>query len=403
MTGQQDELVRLSQAMRGPDPYAVLADVRERSPLALSDGLVVTGRYAHCSRLLRHPRASSGWDRARISQGTRPASRNFLMLDPPDHTRLRRLVTKAFTPRVVSRLEPVIQEETDHLLDEIPGGGQVDVVADLASPLSMSIVCGLLGVPEADQPWLREQAAPLAQQLDPLPLRHNDSPAEVGTVRAGVIRYFAGLVERRRTTPADDLISHLIAVQADGDQLTPSELISTCILLLSAGHDTSAGLIGNGVLAMMTNAGQQELLANEEDHAPKFVEEVLRYDPPVQLVTRVATAEIDLDGFTVAKGDLVLMLIGAANRDPEVFPSPDAFDPDRDRTSSHLGFAAGLHFCLGAGLARLEAAIALRTIARRLVGPSPHPRGPLRRTTFSLRGPESLPIRVRALRGRTQR
>jgi len=405
LSDRHDDLRQLSEVMRGRHPYALLAQLRERSPYSPSDGLVVVGRYDHCTRILRHPRVSSGWDRARINQRAEPLSRNFLTLDPPDHTRLRRLVTKAFTPRVVSRLAPLIQTETDDLLEAVAGQGRFDVVTDLASPMPMSVICGLLGVPTADHAELRSWAAMLSQQLDLPQLRPGgeQTAAGVARARADIICYFNELIGFRRNTPADDLISQLIAVQAGGDQLTVSELISTCILLISAGHDTSANLISNGVLALLDHPRQRDLLAEKPDYAPALVEEVLRHDAPVQLVTRVAAANLNHDGFAVVEGDLILMLLGAANRDPEVFPRPDVFDPCRDRSASHLSFATGAHFCLGAGLARLEAAIALETLAARLVEPRLEPDGLTYKPNFSLRGPKHLPVTVQGLRGRRKR
>lgn len=391
--------------MRGRHPYALLAQLRERSPYSPLEGLVVVGRYDHCNRILRHPQVSSGWTRARINQRAEPVSRNFLTLDPPDHTRLRRLVTKAFTPRVVSRLAPLIQTETEDLLEAVAGHGRFDVVTDLASPMPMSVICGLLGVPTADHAQLCSWAAPLSQQLDLPQLRPGgeQTAAGVARARADIICYFNDLIGFRRKTPADDLISQLIAVQTGGDQLTVSELISTCILLISAGHDTSANLISNGVLALLDHLPQRDLLAEKPGYAPALVEEVLRYDAPVQLVTRVAAADLNLDGFALAEGDLILMLLGAANRDPEVFPRPDVFDPYRDRSAAHLSFSAGPHFCLGAGLARLEAAIVLETLATRLVEPRLEPDGLTYKPNFSLRGPEHLPVTVQGLRGRRKR
>ncbi|MFE5563958.1 cytochrome P450 [Amycolatopsis japonica] len=405
MSERHGDLRLLSEALRGRDPYHRLARLREQSPYSPSDGLVVVGRYEHCARILRHSQVSSGWERARINRRAEPVSRNFLTLDPPDHTRLRRLVTKAFTPRMVTRLEPLIQTETDELLEAAAGRGRFDVAADLASPMPMSVICGLLGVPVADHARLRAWAAPLAQQLDLPQLRPGGQRAAPGVARAraDIIRYFRDLIEFRRDTPADDLISRLIAVQEDGDQLTESELISTCILLISAGHDTSANLIGNGVLALLEHPDQREQLAARPGYAAAYVEEVLRHDPPVQLVTRVVTADFDLDGFALAEGDLVLMLLGAANRDPDIFPQPEVFDPHRDHAARHLSFAAGPHFCLGAGLARLEAAIVLETLAKRLVDPRLEAHGVTYKPTFSLRGPERLPVFVQGLRERKTR
>lgn len=400
-----DDLHELAEAMRSRHPYTYLARMRERSPYSPSDGLVVVGRHDHCSRILRHPQLSSVRGRARINRRAEPPSRTFLNLDPPDHTRLRRLVTKAFTPRMVSGLAPSIQAETDDLLDTAAERGRLDVVTDLASPMPLSVICTLLGVPATGRAELRGWMALLSQQLDLPELRPDVARISTAIARArvDVVRYFKELIEFRRTKPGDDLISQLVAVQADGDQLTESELISTCILLLNAGHDTSVNLIGNGVLALLDHPRQWDLLAENRGRAPAVVEEVLRYDSPVQLVTRVATAALDLDGFTVAEGDLIVLLLGAANRDPEVFAEPDLFDLDRTGSAAHLSFAAGPHFCLGAGLARLEAAIALEALATRLVRPRLEPAGLTYRPNVSLRGPEHLPVTVQEIRGKGAR
>jgi cytochrome P450 len=384
-----------------PDPYPELAALRRASPLSPSPGLVMFARHAECAAVLRHADASAARDRARVMTAERPRSSNFLNLDPPDHTRLRRLVSRAFTPRVVAGLEPLIRRTAHELLDAAAHRGSIDIVADLASPLPMAVICGLLGVPSSDRDLLRGWSAALAPPVELPGVR--DTRATTARAQAGLVRYFQELVGRRRSAPADDLISYLIRVEEDGDQLSPSELIATCVLLVSAGHETTVNLIGNGVLALLRHRAHLDRLAAEPAHAAAVVEEVLRFDAPVQVSARVARRDLVIGGTPVAGGDLILLLLGAANRDPDVFDHPDEFRPGRSGPAQHLTFGAGPHFCLGSSLGRLEGAIALEAVATRLVDPQPVVDEPPYEPAPTMRGPRSLPVLARDIRERVSR
>jgi cytochrome P450 len=291
----------------------------------------------------------------------------FLFLDPPDHTRLRRLAGKAFAPRVVNALQPEIGLLVAGLLDRIAEKGEFDVVEDFAYPLPVAVICRLLGVPLDDEPQFSRASAVLAQALDPFTTLTGVSPDVVNERMQAVTwlrDYFHGLIERRRSEPGDDLLSGLIAVEESGDQLTEEEIVSTCNLLLIAGHETTVNLIANAILAMLCDRGHWTALGADAGRAPLLVEETLRYDPPVQLVGRVAGADMTIGGIDVPAGDIMMLLLAAAHRDPVEFDRPDTFDPER-KALRHLGFGRGAHYCLGAPLARLEAGVALSAVTAR--------------------------------------
>jgi cytochrome P450 len=290
-----------------------------------------------------------------------------LFLDPPDHTRLRKLVSKAFAPRVVKALEPDITALVDSLLDQIAEQGRFDVIADLAYPLPVAVICRLLGVPIEDEPNFSRASALLAQSLDPFISFTGEMPDGFEErMQAGqwLREYLHDLIEKRRGKPGDDLMSALIEVEESGDQLTEDEIISTCNLLLVAGHETTVNLIANAILAMLRHPWQWAALGTDPARAAAVVEETLRYDPPVQLVGRIAGDDMTIGDTTVVKGDTMMLLLAAAQHDPAAFERPDEFDPDRE-TIRHLAFGRGPHFCLGAPLARLEAAAALSAVTAR--------------------------------------
>lgn len=376
----QDEsqglLLQLLDPANRPDPYGLCAQFRKGGALRLPDAnLVVFSSYRDCDEVLRHPSSSSDNVNSTVAKrqaeaGTAPRREGppgFLFLDPPDHTRLRRLVSKAFAPRVVSALEPDIRSLVDGLLDRAADRGHFDVVEDFAYPLPVAVICRLLGVPLDDEPQFSRASALLAQALDPFSTI-TGVPPDVASERqragAWLREYFHGLIERRRSHPGDDLLSGLIAVEESGDQLTEEEIVSTCNLLLIAGHETTVNLIGNAVLAMLRNPGQWAALGVDPDRAPAIVEETLRYDPPVQLVGRIALADMMIGGVDVPAGDVMMLLLAAAHRDPAEFDRPDVFDPER-KGLRHLGFGRGAHYCLGAPLARLEAGVALSAVTAR--------------------------------------
>ncbi|WP_102419365.1 cytochrome P450 [Mycobacterium sp. 4858] len=378
-TDSQGLLLQLLDPANRPDPYRLCAQFRDGGALQLPDvNLAVFLSYRDCDEVLRHPLSSSDNINSTVAKrqaeaGTAPRRQGppgFLFLDPPDHTRLRRLVSKAFAPKVVSALEPDIRALVDGMLDRVAERGHFEVVEDFAYPLPVAVICRLLGVPLDDEPQFSRASASLAQALDPFSTI-TGVPAEIANERqqagAWLREYFHGLIDRRRSQPGDDLLSGLIAVEESGDQLSEEEIVSTCNLLLIAGHETTVNLIGNAMLAMLRDPVQWGALGADPGRAPAIVEETLRYDPPVQLVGRIALADMTIGGVEVPAGDVMMLLLAAAHRDPAEFERPDVFDPDR-KGLRHLGFGRGAHYCLGAPLARLEAGVALSAVTARFPG-----------------------------------
>jgi cytochrome P450 len=369
-------LLQLLDPSNRADPYPVYGQFRERGPLQLPEAnLIVFSAYRDCDDVLRHPASAS--DRLKstaaqrqIAAGYSPrplGTPGFLFLDPPDHTRLRKLAQKAFAPKVVKALEPDITALVDALLDQIAEQGRFDVVADLAYPLPVAVICRLLGVPIEDEPEFGRASALLAQALDPFVTFSGVMPDGFEErMQAGLWlrEYLRGLIEQRRSDPREDLISGLIAAEEDGDQLTEDEIIATCNLLLVAGHETTVNLIANAILALLRHPWQWAALGGDAQRVAAVVEETLRYDPPVQLVGRIAAEDLTIGETTVVKGDTMMLLLAAAQHDPAEVQRPDEFDPDRESVR-HLAFGRGPHFCLGAPLARLEAAVALSAAAKR--------------------------------------
>jgi cytochrome P450 len=304
--------------------------------------------------------AMSAEDRARLER-----QRSFLFLDPPDHTRLRRLVSKAFTARTVERLVPVVEQITNELLDG--AGDPLEVVGTLAYPLPVTVISRMLGVPEQDHVRFAGWSEVLAKSLDDT-LSTADA-AEIRLRRRAVDdfrAYFADLCGQRRQQPQDDLLTALVEAEDDGDRLSNDELLSTAMLLLIAGHETTVNLIANGTLALLRDDALRAQVATDPACAAGVVEEVLRLDPPVQMTMRIPLEDVDLPGGRVRAGGTVVLLLAAAGRDAAQHPDPLRLD--LSRTSGHLAFSAGHHYCLGAPLARLEGRIALMALAQRLAG-----------------------------------
>ena len=315
-------------------------------------------------------------------------SKVLLFMDAPDHTRLRGLISKAFTPRSVERLRPRIRELTQELLSPLRAAGHFDVIDDFAFPLPVTVICELLGVPPEDREMFRQQTVDLAVILD-----RDVTPEQLGRAAGAALSFAAYLVplfEARRRAPRADLISALVAAEEAGDRLGADELLTTVILLLAAGHETTMNLIGNGLLALLRNPDQLELLRARPDLMPSAVEELLRYDSPVRLTVRIAADDAIVAGEPVRAGEPVLAMLDAANHDPDVFESPATLDVTRD-AHRHLSFGAGAHYCLGAALARAEAQIALTALVAlpdlRLAGEEP-----VWRPLVALHGLQSLPV-----------
>jgi cytochrome P450 len=399
-TMQRPALADLANPAILPDPYPLLAGLREASPFAEFDGaFVVAGRHADIAAVLRDPNASSERNRSRLPGAAARRENNrpsFLSLDPPDHTRLRRLVSKAFTPRRIALLEPRIRQITSELLAGAAPAGQLEVVSQLAYPLPVRIISELLGVPVEDHPRFAGWSARLAHSLQPgFGLSQDEAVSRAELAQAAgdeFAAYFRGLIAIRRRQPEQDLLSAMVAAEDEGEMLTEDELIATCILLLVAGHETTVGLISNAILALLRHPDQLALLIADPGLAASAVEETLRYDAPVQMTGRVAKGPMQVGGLTADTGALVLLLLAAAGRDPAMYPDPDRFDIRRG-AASHLAFAAGPHFCLGAPLARLEATVAVRAFATGLVHPELDEDLLAYKPNLNLRGPEQLVVR----------
>ncbi|MBF8186538.1 cytochrome P450 [Nonomuraea sp. K274] len=365
------------------EPYARYRELRACGAIFRTRaGLLVATTYELCAAMLRDPR----FGHATGSQDDRTPDRpveSFLRMDPPDHTRLRALVSRAFTPRMLERLRPRVEAITAELIAGLPE--EADLVSGFAHPLPVRVISEMLGVPPEDDERFRGWSEVLARGLDPM--LTDDLMSDTERARSEFRDYFRGLVAIRRERPGDDLLSALAQVE----ELTEPELLATCVLLLVAGHETTVNLIANGVL----NLTRHGLLAYAAERPRQVVEEVLRYDPPVQLTSRVALADLTLGGVPVQKGQAVLGLIGAANRDPAVFPEPDRFDVTRE-PGRHLAFGLGIHFCLGATLARMEGEIALSALAAAAPKLELPDAAPPYKENLVLRGLAALPVRLKS-------
>jgi cytochrome P450 len=388
------------------NPYPTYHRLLVEDPVQESPfGGLILSRYADATALLRDPRASSDFRKSdafrqqAIAQGLDydallEENRSFLFLDPPDHTRLRGLVNKAFTPRVIGGLRPRIARIVGELLDAAAVRGEMDVMEDLAYPLPVQIICDMLGVPVEDNARFRTWTNEAARSLDPdFALPQEEVERRQRTFEA-FREYFEGLIAKRRADPKDDLISALIAVEDEGARLSHEELIATCILVLIAGHETTVNLIGNGTLQLLRHRDQLELLRGRPELIRTAVEEVLRFDPPVQLTGRIALEDMRFGDKVLRKGEQATILIGAANRDPEQFADPQRLDITRE-DNRHIAFGMGIHFCLGAPLARVEGQIALGELSRRLESLELASNDPPYKENLVLRGLASLPVRFR--------
>jgi cytochrome P450 len=397
------------------DPFPLYERLRRQAPIHRNQlGFWVLSRHADCLAVLRDRRASSdslNLDTDGMPDGLRtpvaaddPVAaamvemRPFLFRDPPDHTRLRGLVSKAFTPRVVESLRArtveVVDGLIDALFDESTGTEQVDLVESFAYPLPVRIICDLLGVPAEDHDRFRVWSTALARGLDPDFLLSAEVIEERNQGVLQFSEYFFGLLADRREHPGDDLLTGLVRAEDGGAVLSEAEMLSTCILLLVAGHETTVNLIAGGALALLRHPDQLELFRNDPDVTRSGVEEMLRYVSPVQLTGRVLTEDCVIGGVELGAGQFAMLLLASANHDPAQFDDPEGFDLTRS-PNNHLGFGFGIHHCLGAPLARLEAQLALTALVRRapalaLAGDQVSYKG-----NVVLRGMESLPVRMR--------
>ena len=392
------------------DPYPFYHRLRAEEPVHFSQrlGTWVLTRYDNIMAVTRDKLLSSArMDfylnpistqlHDRLGPLTETMSRWMSMNDPPDHTRLRGLVTEAFSPRMVDGLAPRIQQICDSLIDAFGDHGQVDLIDHFAYPLPATVICEMLGIPSGDQQQFRAWSEDIVafSAGSGIMLQHVAEQAQRS--QSELVRYFRDLIAQRRRRPKEDLISALIALEKQGNKLTEMETHSMCVQLFVAGHETTTNLIGNGLLALLDHPAVLRRLRAEPTFTRSAVEEFLRYSSPVQRAARVAGEDFQIRGNRIKEGDSVMLMFGAANRDPSQFADPDHLDIGRE-PNNHLAFGWGPHFCIGAPLARLEARIAFATILRRL--PEFHLTGkPLEwRPTMAMRGLKSLPIELEEAR-----
>jgi hypothetical protein len=397
------DLSRLFSPEFHADPYPFYAEWRAEDRL-LDPGsgvsVIATG-YEEVRTILCDPRFKSGFSEEEVAGGSAWEARSpttfhffgssLLGKNPPDHTRLRGLVSRAFTPRVVEGLRPRVEAIVEKLLDAAAERGTIDLVADFAYPLPVTVIAELLGLPAGDAERLKRWSQPLTQILDGATRESKLEEAEAAARELQA--YFREQFERHRASPGRDLLDGLLAAHDAEDRLSDPELMAICMLLLVAGHETTTNLIGNGVLALQRRREQWERLRRDPGLAPRAVEECLRYDPPVQFTSRRPAQELEIFGKRIARDREVVLVLGAANRDPARFPDPDRLDVGRE-DNPHLAFGQGIHFCLGASLARLEAQLALRSLVRRFPDLELAGGEPARRAGFAIRALVALPVRL---------
>lgn len=382
------------------DPYPTYARLRTTDPVhwsPLMDSWVIA-RYQDADAILRdHKRFSNDArnrraQRLRVTSGV-PSDPNMLVLDPPDHTRLRALVSKAFTPSAIAALEPRIRAIVGDLLDHIADPTSFDLIETIAYPLPVIVMAELLGVPPEERAQFKRWSDQRARVLEPTitPRERQDAIQAAKAFDA----YFRDVIEVRRRDPRDDLISTLVAIEEAGDTLSPYELLIMLRLLLIAGNETTTNLIGNGMLALLRHPEQLHMLKENLSLIPSAIEELLRYDTPVQLDGRTIMEDMDFKGRPWQRGQGVVLLLGSANRDPEVFHDPDRLDITRNE-ASHIAFGRGIHHCLGAPLARLEGRIAFEALLERFSDIHLLTEHPSFKDNVVLRGLKTLPLRARA-------
>ena len=359
-------------------PYPVYARLREAGPILYFEqtNQWIVPRYEDVSRLLRDRRFGRTYHHmATHAEMGRPEEPEWhapfwklirsgiLDMEPPDHTRVRKLVSKAFTPRRVEELRPFVQRIMDGLVDRVEGAGEFDLIREIAEPLPVTVIAELLGVPESDRHLLRPWSAEICRMYE---LNPTDEDARAAVQASEEFSaYLRDLSRERRRDPKGDLISALTQVVEEGEKLTEQELIGTCVLLLNAGHEATVNVTGNGWWSLFRNPHQLARLRGDPSLVPRAAEELMRYDTPLQMFERWVLEDVEIHGQRVAKGQELALLFGSANRDPDVFDRPDELDVGRE-PNPHMSFGAGIHFCLGAPLARVELQVSFGTLLRRL-------------------------------------
>jgi cytochrome P450 len=386
------------------NPYAQYALVREQDPVHRSPiGAWALFRYDDVARVLRDPSLSVE-DRhmnardipvdpdiqAMLDERGEGGTHSMLNLDPPDHHRLRRLVSKVFTPRMIEGLRPRVQELVDEHLDQADPA-QFDVIAGLAFPLPFVVISEMLGIPEGrDRFQLREWSGAVVKTFDPI-LTREEQLAAFDAID-NIVAYTNEVIAWKRANPSDDLLTALVAAEDEGDRLTEDELVEQVMLLYIAGHETTVNLIGNGTLALLRNRDQLALVRDGDADAT-FVDELLRYDSPVQMSRRITLAPYEIDGNEIEKGAILMTALGAANRDPAKWgPTADDLDVRRENAREHMSFGGGFHSCLGAHLARLEGQVAITTLVRRFPAVELATDDPQYNGRIVLRGLAELPV-----------
>jgi cytochrome P450 len=386
------------------DPYSRYAAMRRSDPVHRSElEFWVLFRHEDILRFLRDPSLSVEDRNARptaldemvaqiLNDRVDNGTRSMLSRDPPDHTRLRKLVTKAFTPRVIEDLRPRIQSLVDEMLDAAEGRGEIDVISDFAFPLPFAVISEMLGVPASDGGKLREWSGLIVRSLEPLV--DPDTIRAIADAADAMFEHVNGLIAGQRKEPGAGLLSALIAAEEHGDVLSDEELVEQVTLLYIAGHETTVNLIGNGMLALLRNRDQLARLLDDPSLVPGAIEELLRYDSPVQMTRRITLTEVEIGGKTIEKGAFCALVLASANRDPDRFGDDgERLDVTRPEAHQHLSFGGGPHYCLGAALARLEGEVAIGSLIRRF--PNLDLAGDIEwNGRLNLRGLERFPVRL---------
>lgn len=382
------------------DPYPIYRRLRETDPVHRSSfGYWILSRYADVDAVLRAPEASSEFYRNESWRGRRggpdspimqSVQKWMLMLDGPAHRRIHGAISRVFTRAAVERIRPRIAAETDRLLDAM-GEGEIELIRNLALPLPATVICELLGLATNDRDQCRAWTEQISRVIDP-----SITPDDTAGMNAAEVQfreYVAGQLEERRSEPREDILSLLLNTEAGGVRLTDHEIIANVLFLFVAGHETTVNLIGNGLLALLRHPDQLQMLRDDPELIPGAIDELVRYDPPVQIVSRILTGDVILEDVTLPKGAKVMLLLGAASRDPERYSEPERLDVTRTGFKT-VAFSGGPHYCIGAALGKMEAATVLTKLLRRYSTIELTTEDLVWRPNVSFRGLHELPLRL---------